>query len=136
MCIATSQLAVAHNVRTYACCGQVKYDQDGNIVLREMRDYLGALTDVERVDRNGRPLPGVTDAELAVMQVGLAVGQFGSGSCCLSQRPPLLSTHAVLRLLEARRGVWAGAQPGMLGFCTLCDMCTGPGRGECRRSAV
>jgi hypothetical protein len=110
MCIATSQLAVAHNVRTYACCGQVKYDQDGNIVLREMRDYLGALTDVERVDRNGRPLPGVTDAELAVMQVGLAVGQFGSGGCCLSQRPPLLSTHAVLRLLEARRGVWAGAQ--------------------------
>lgn len=40
-------------------------------MLREARDYLGALTDVERVDRNtGRPLPGVTDAELAVMQVG------------------------------------------------------------------
>ena len=49
---------------------QVKYDQEGNIVVREVRDYLGALTDVERVDKNGRPLPGVTDAELAVMQVG------------------------------------------------------------------
>lgn len=63
----------AHRLHTFASCcfaAQVKYDQDGNIVLREMRDYLGALTDVERVDRNRRPLPGVSDAELAVMQVG------------------------------------------------------------------
>jgi hypothetical protein len=49
---------------------QVKYDQDGNIVVREMRDYLGALTDVERVDPHGRPLPGASDGEIAVMQVG------------------------------------------------------------------
>lgn len=48
---------------------QVMYDQDGNIVLRQARNYLGALTEVERVDRNGRPLPGASDAELAVMQV-------------------------------------------------------------------
>lgn len=49
---------------------QVKYDQDGNIVVRELRDYLGALTNVERVDPHGRPLPGASDAEIAVMQVG------------------------------------------------------------------
>lgn len=51
----------------------MKYDQAGNIVLREVRDYLGALTDVERVDRSGRPLPGAGDAELAVMQVCVCV---------------------------------------------------------------
>jgi hypothetical protein len=38
-------------------------------VLSEARDYLGALTDVERCDPLGHRLPGATDAELAVMQV-------------------------------------------------------------------
>lgn len=51
---------------------KVKYDQDGNTVLREVRDYLGTLTDVERCDPQGRHLPGATDAELAVMQVSLS----------------------------------------------------------------
>jgi hypothetical protein len=63
----------------------VKYDQDGNMVLREVRDYLGALTDVERVDQHGRPLPGVSDAELAVMQVRLAASSFcGLPGACVS----------------------------------------------------
>lgn len=48
---------------------KVKYDQDGNRVLSEARDYLGALTDVERCDPLGHRLPGATDAELAVMQI-------------------------------------------------------------------
>eukprot|EP00878_Enallax_costatus_P014740 GHUV01015423.1.p1 GENE.GHUV01015423.1~~GHUV01015423.1.p1 ORF type:complete len:364 (+),score=71.44 GHUV01015423.1:323-1414(+) len=48
---------------------KVKYDQDGNRVLREERDYLGSLVDVERVGSQGRQLPGATDAELAVMQI-------------------------------------------------------------------
>jgi hypothetical protein len=39
-------------------------------VLSDSRDYLGALTDVERCDPLGHRLPGATDAELAVMQVG------------------------------------------------------------------
>eukprot|EP00775_Hariotina_reticulata_P004969 gene4969-5210_t len=47
---------------------KVKYDQQGNTVLSESRDYLGALIDVERCDPNGRRLRGATDAELAVMQ--------------------------------------------------------------------
>eukprot|EP00879_Flechtneria_rotunda_P009504 GHRR01009948.1.p1 GENE.GHRR01009948.1~~GHRR01009948.1.p1 ORF type:complete len:813 (+),score=297.11 GHRR01009948.1:359-2797(+) len=59
-----------------ALCGQhgqhntkVKYDQDCNRVLTEARDYLGTLTDVERCDTSGRPLPGATDAELAMLQI-------------------------------------------------------------------
>ncbi|KAI8463893.1 MAG: component of the exocyst complex [Monoraphidium minutum] len=49
---------------------KVKYDQDGNRVVSESRDYLGALIDVVRVDPvSGRQLPGATDAELAVMMV-------------------------------------------------------------------
>ena len=48
---------------------KVKRDQDGHRVLSEQRDYLGALVDVERADAAGRPLPGATDAELAVMTV-------------------------------------------------------------------
>jgi hypothetical protein len=49
---------------------QAKYDQDGNLVVSEKRDYLGALVDVDRIDPSGRKLPGATDAELALMQVG------------------------------------------------------------------
>ncbi|KAI8473445.1 MAG: hypothetical protein J3K34DRAFT_410769 [Monoraphidium minutum] len=49
---------------------KVKYDQDGNRVVSESRDYLGALIDVVRVDPvSGRQLPGAMDAELAVMMV-------------------------------------------------------------------
>ena len=52
-----------------SCSDQAKYDQDGNLVISEKRDYLGALVDVDRVDPSGRKLPGATDAELALMQV-------------------------------------------------------------------
>ncbi|GBF89218.1 exocyst complex component Sec6 [Raphidocelis subcapitata] len=45
---------------------KLKFDQHGNKVVSEARDYLGALTDVVRVDPvSGRQLPAPTDEELA-----------------------------------------------------------------------
>eukprot|EP00877_Chromochloris_zofingiensis_P004011 jgi/Chrzof1/13610/Cz08g04030.t1 len=59
-----------------ALCGQhgqtncqVKYDQEGNRVVSEQRDYLGALVDVVRVDAHGKTIPGATDAELATLVI-------------------------------------------------------------------
>jgi hypothetical protein len=75
-------------------------------VLAESRDYLGALTDVERCDASGRRLPGASDAELAVMQVSLGVmaagrGGGGGGSlillmCCLFTRCPRSVSYFVM----------------------------------------
>lgn len=59
-----------HAATSPTVCAQVKYDQEGNRVVGEVRDYLGALQDVTRLDAAGRQLPGATDAELALLQVG------------------------------------------------------------------
>lgn len=61
---------------------KVRTDQQGYRVLREERDYLGSLVDVERIDAQGRTLPGATDAELAVMQASYM--SYAQGSKLLS----------------------------------------------------
>jgi hypothetical protein len=45
------------------------HDQYGKVIVSLSRDYLGAITDVERRDAQGRRLPGATDAELAALEV-------------------------------------------------------------------
>jgi hypothetical protein len=51
--------------RTHGCA---RYDQYGNLVVDEERDYLGALVAVRRADTKGRDVP-TTPEDLALLQI-------------------------------------------------------------------
>jgi hypothetical protein len=95
-----------------SCCGapnaRVRYDQHGNVVVSEERDYLGTLTSALRVDAAGKQVRGRRSGRLGRGRCGAGALRGAAGAWGARAPAACAPAQAASRLL-VRRGLQRAA---------------------------